>query len=305
MSYLDRYRKRVGQHGTTHKEQMMNEEKEWLEEGFNDVLGHVDAFLNKEEPIDLVIQSTTNNLTKSAMLRPSDIERVGSGAYLSFDGDTWIVRSTNKSRLSPIAELYLCNQVINFPNMEEGVPCYANSTSFGTKGIADTDKFYELDSKTRLYIQRNEITEKLYLGYRFMLAHRNVYEITEIDDMVYPGLYIVTCKLVELCDMDDTENNLAYNGIPLQPEDKPIIPLEIVGEEQVKRRSIHTYQILGAEGGEWSIDNPSLADLVVLDNQTVELHFKSKADWVELKFTTRHQEELMDVYEASLDILIG
>lgn len=304
MGYLDRYRKRAALHGTTYREVMMNQEVEVFERDFTDILGWRMAQLNEQENMDVVIQSTTNNLTKSALLRPSDLERVGSGSYLTFDDETWIIRSINKSRLSPVAELYLCNQLINFPHAEKGVPCYANSTSFGTKGLTDTDKFYELDSKTRIYIQRNELTETLTLGYRFMLSHRYVYQITEIDDMVYPGMYIVTCKMVELCDMDNPELNLAYNGNPLkEPKPEPI-PLQLVGEPQVKRGSTHIYEIVGAVGGEWSLDNPQLATLYPLDETHVEVRFHSKSDWVELKFVTRHQEDLIEVMEASLDILI-
>ena len=306
MSYINRYRKRVGQHGTSYKEIALNQQREELEYEFKNIYGHVEAVLNELEPIDLVIQSTTNNFTKSAMLRPSE-KRVSSGAYLKFDDDFWIVRSLNKSRLSPVAELYYCNQRINFPNLKEAVPCYANSTTFGTKGVTDTDKFYELDSKTRLYIQDNEITKQLKLGYRFMFNHRAVYEITEIESTIYNGLLIITSKLVQLCEMDDLENNLAYNGVPLQPEieNTPPTPLQIVGEEVVKRRSVHRYQVIGATNGRWELDNPSLADLVVIDNGTVELQFKAKSDWLELRFTQRRQEEPIEVSVASLEILIS
>ena len=118
MGYLDHYRKRAALHGTTYREVMMNQEVEVFERDFTDILGWRMAQLNEQENMDVVIQSTTNNLTKSALLRPSDLERVRSGSYLTFDDETWIIRSINKSRLSPVAELYLCNQLINFPHAE-------------------------------------------------------------------------------------------------------------------------------------------------------------------------------------------
>lgn len=305
MSYLDRYRKRVSQHGTSYKEIALNQEREDLEANFTTILGHVEAQLNQKDSVDLVLQSTTNFFTKSAMLRPSDVNRVKSGDYLMFDDEFWLTLTVNKTRLSPVAELYFCNQRLCFPHVPEGVPCYASSTSFGTKGIANIDKFYELDSKTRLYVQKNEITNQLYLGYRFMFEHQQVYEITEIERAIYSGVYVITCRMVELCDMDDTKNNLAYNKRPLECPEPPKQSLEILGSTTVKRKTSEIYRIAGAVAGEWFIDNPKLADLIVLDDQSVELRFGSTSDWLTLTFASRRPEAPFEVEEATLDILIG
>ena len=304
MSYLDRYRKRVSQHGTTEYEQSVREEIHWLEQGFENIIGYVKGTLNKEKPFDLVVQSTTDHLTKTALIRPSDVPTIKTGDYLSFTDETWIVRSINKNRLSPVAELFLCNQTLNFPHCREGIPCYVNSTSFGTKGVVNTDKFQELDSKTRIYIQRNEVTNTLFLGCRLMLSHRHIFEITEMDDMVFPGMYIIACKMGHSCEMDDFENNIAYNEELNQGNSQPPVEVEkptlqINGEMMVKRKSTHLYTLTYPVSGHWTLDQPSLADLTVVNDSQVELCFKTTPEWLTLTFTDLNQ------VSVSINILIS
>lgn len=268
----------MGSKGATHKEATMTRDTAYLEQRFHQIYGHREAMLNEHSLEDVVIQSASNPLTCSGMLRPSST--VKSGDYLAFEGKTWIVRGINTLRLSPVAELYLCNQSFKLAGVENPILCYFNSATSTGQSLTTADKFYELDSKVTLYVQLNELTKCLTTGYR-LIINRRVYKITGINDSTYPSLLMVGCELTDKLEMDNIEEGLAYNGdtVPSTPMD-----LNIFGEEKVKCGSIHRYELSQAVEGEWMVDNPKLAILTIVAPHMVEVEFLNKSDWVELTF---------------------
>lgn len=293
MSYLSHYKKRVSISGTNVKSARMKESRDETERNFEQMVGHVEARRNVGEPIDLVVESTANYLVCKGMLRYDAV--IHSGDYLTFNDQTWIVRGINRNLMNPQVELYFCNQKLNFPAYDEGVPCYVNNTTYGSKGtILAGDKFLELDAKTKIFIQRNVATETLYLGKRIMLGHRYVYRITEMDDTVYPGMFVITCQLDEKNIMDDFEHNLAYNekDLPLVSPSTPSNELgEILGEGQLKRKTTQTYTLSNPLTGEWFVDG---SDFVAVEATTpTSITLKGiKNGWVTLSFQTTEGKTL-------------
>lgn len=285
MNYLDVYRKRVGLHGSTVREVQANTSIREMERVFHQAMGYVEATLNQSEPIEVILESTTNTLVMKGMFRHQS--SIKSGDYISFRDQTWIIRGVNRHLMSPQAELYFCNQVLNFRNVPEGIPCYVNNTTYGSKGtVLAGDKFLELDAKTRIYIQRNPITETLYLGKRLMLSHRYVYRITEMEDTVFPGMFIVTCQLEETNDMDDFENNIAYNSNdPLPPADSNtgMSELQIIGEMQLKRKTSATYSLSSLVEGKWQVEGLDYVEILHEDDASITLQ-GLKSGWVTLSF---------------------
>lgn len=305
MKYYNLYQKRVGLKGTSFKEVAKNEMAETMNAEFESILGHTEGFLNFKEPFDVVLTTTTNALTRTALLRPKTT--LQSGDYLTLEGETWIVRGVNSTRPSMTAELFLCNQTFNLAGVDEPIYCYNNSTTFGTKGVSDIGHFQELDSKTRLYFQRNSITEQIKIGHRLMFANEYLFKVSDINDLVYPGMYIVTCEVDSALDMDDFENNLAYNeGTTLPPavEEDPILYLEITGASQIRKGFKTRYKVNSPIKGEWLLDDPSLGQLNVISDQEVEFIAGQRAGWAELCFATRSQQEPFTVSKAHVDIMI-
>lgn len=302
MRYFDVYKKRASLHGTSYKEIALNKSKQQLNDKFATILGHTEALLNFKDEIDFVHETTSNVFVSSALLRPDTL--LNSGDYLTFNHKTWIVRSLNSDKLSPEAELYLCNQTFRLKGVEEPIYCYSNSSTFGTKGVEDTGKFNELDSKTRLYFQHNAQTEQIKVGHRLMFMNRYVYKINEIDDLVYPGMFIATCSIESHLEMDDFENNLAYNeGQPMESASIPA-SLEIDGVDQLKKSTTERFTVEGDWVGEWSLDDESYATLQVINEREVELTTLKKSGWIELRFSTTHPTNPFEVYVATKEILI-
>ena len=306
MRYLDLYKKRVGLKGHSFKEVAKNEMNDTINAEFESILGHAEGFLNFKDPFDVVLQTTTNPLTRTAILRPETLLK--SGDYLTLEESVWIVKGVNPTRPSATAELFLCNQTFRLSGVEESIYCYCNNSTFGTKGFVDNGHFGELDSKTRLYVQRNEATSQLKIGHRLMFMSEYLFKIIEINDFVYPGLYIITCDIESALNMDDFENNLAYNEVltpsiqPEAPEVTPLLTLE--GPSELRKGSVTRYHVNSNQPGEWALDDESMGKLIAISDNEVEFVAGKNVGWVELSYTMRQQQAPFEVLRVALDIMI-
>lgn len=306
MSYLKLYRKRLNRDGNNIREKRLNDSKNALDRNFVAMNGYRECTLlehmnfttetRESVPFEIVVKSETDELKKTFLLRPNTT--VSNGSYISFEGRTYIIKETNIDPILPTSSAYLCNREIKLHKDDDPIPCYTNSTTYGSKGILDQEKFYELDSKTKIFIQRNEVTENMYIGQRVMFGSGYVYKITEMDDLVYPQMFICVAQRDENVPMDDFENNVAWNSYekptPPNTEDDDTI-VEITGVNKIKLGETFTYE--SNLDVEWSVDDPTIATITHFTNNMVEL-MGIKRGWVTLKATT------VDEVVSELNIMI-
>lgn len=306
MSYLKLYRKKLNRDGNNIREKRLNDSKNALDRNFVAMNGYRECTLlehmnfttetRESVPFEIVVKSETDELKKTFLLRPNTT--VSNGSYISFEGRTYIIKETNIDPILPTSSAYLCNREIKLHKDDDPIPCYTNSTTYGSKGILDQEKFYELDSKTKIFIQRNEVTENMYIGQRVMFGSKYVYKITEMDDLVYPQMFICVAQRDENVPMDDFENNVAWNSYekptPPNTEDDDTI-VEITGVNKIKLGETFTYE--SNLDVEWSVDDPTIATITHFTNNTVEL-MGIKRGWVTLKATT------VDEVVSELNIMI-
>lgn len=296
MSYFERYKKRATKNGVTQSELMRNQSKDYLERTFSHVVGCVKVLVNETRETEMVIKSLADDLEQVAIAKPS--EKVNIGDYLRFNDRLWLVKSLNLDQLSPICRVLYCNQALNASWFKSPIPCHANNTTYGSKGVIDNgSKFLELDAKTKLYIQKNEETDLLYLGFRFIFNNRYVYRVTEVENTIYHGIYVVTCQMDEANDMDDFENNLAYNRKIVKPPNKepdqepgtdfppvvsPSSPPTLVGDQMIRTRQSAVCRLENGLALNWSVDDESLVSLFSLSPNEVQLTASKKTGWVTL-----------------------
>ena len=269
MSYLELYRKRLNRDGSNIREKRLKDSRDALDRNFTIMNGYKECTLiesydvnenyGRGKPFEVVIKSGTEELKKDLIFRP--YVSVESGSYISIDDEdrTYIVNTINQDRTLPVAHCFLCNAMLKIKGCPMEFPIYENSTTFGTKGIVDNggNKFLELDSKTRAYLQYNKFTERIPLGYRFIFKNRYVFSVTEIDHMVY-GHFIMTMKITEKHPDDDFENGIAWNendidftdllGDKVQEE-----AILIEGSPSVKVGTTTDY-FANYENGKWSYE---------------------------------------------------
>lgn len=304
MSYLEIYKKRMSGTKTQAHDKRHETAKHIANRNFTLTEGYFPATLKERESeaveIDVAVRSGTSELQKYIFFRPDT--RVKTGSYISYNDKTYIVREVNIDVNTPKGDCYYCNQAISFKGLDEDIPCYSNSTTYGSKGILDQNKFYELDSKTKVYIQRNKYTETLRIGQRIMFANEYVYKITEIDDLVFKGMYTIVCQRDEILPMDDFENNIAYNEFQTEV-DKPETPspdtVDITGETKIKIGNEYTYTLTQTvEGCQWLIDDESIATIVSASDDSVTIA-GAVTGWITLSATQG------DIVLAEMDILVS
>ena len=292
MSYLELYKKRMNRDMGDVLDIRTKIGEDAINRNFKKAHGYKLASLMREigyvsEDIDIVVNSKTSELEKSFELRPNT--EVGVGSYISYDNKTYIIREVNYDSLNPSAYGFYCNQKINFKNIEYDFPCYTNSTTYGSKGILDQTKFYELDSKTKIYIQKNKYTDKIKIGQRVMFDNRYLYKITEIDDLVFKGMFTAVAQRDESMPMDDFENNVAWNEYE---EDVPEnVVSEIKGDEKVKLGNTGVYTT-DIEDANWNIDDESIATIIECSGNSVTVKF-NKRGWFTLSCNDKVSLDVM------------
>lgn len=301
MSYLDVYKKRVRGQGESILEARTNAGKLYANRNFTNAHGYNKAIIytsyaDEGSDIDVIVESLNSELEKDLIFRPDT--KVGTGAYITYNDKFYIIREVDEDQITPKATAFLCNRHINLKGVEKNIPCYTNSTTYGSKGILDQGKFYELDSKTKIYVQLNEVTKTIKIGQRVMFANRYVYKITEIDDLVFPNMLTIVAERDETLPMDDFENNLAWNSDNNGEKPKQVsrtLGNKIVGNEKIKFNKSDVYTINKPVA--WSIDDETIATIVSKTETKVELR-GIKRGWVTLTATDNGG------VQCSLDIMV-
>ena len=299
MSYFETYKKHLAKQGTTVLEARTNTAKREINRTFSLTHGYNKATLQEDYTkeavdIDIVIKSDNSELEKTILFRPDTKVRVGS--YVEVNNKIYILRELDEDQLSPKGMCFYCNRHINLKGIDKPLYCYTNSTTYGSKGILDQDKFYELDSKTKIYIQRNQYTDTIKIGQRIMFANKYVYKITELDDLVFPNLIVCVAQRDETMPMDDFENNLAWNAyedIVVGDNDEETLS-EIIGEEKVKLNETGTYTI--NKSVDWEIDDLTIATMSSKTDTSIRIK-GIKRGWITLKATdqtgTTYEKDIM------------
>lgn len=308
MSYLEIYKKRMGGVKLQAHDKRDAMAKHLADRNFTLAEGYFPAILKENgkelTEIDVAIRSGTSELQKYIFFRPNSKIKIGS--YITYNEKTYIVKEVNIDGIVPKGDCYYCNQAINFLGLDEPIPCYSNSTTYGSKGILDQGKFYELDSKTKVFIQRNKYTETLKIGYRIMFANEYIYKITEIDDMVFKGMYTIVCQRDEVTPMDDFENNIAYNEFqtPVETPTVPDLPdvvedIHIIGESKLKIGTEQVYSLSQSlENCVWVVDDVSYAHMIEMQENSVTI-VGLKTGWVTL--SVKQGDRVL----SEMDILIS
>lgn len=114
-----------------------------------------------------------------------------------------------------------CNQELNWYGLDEPIPCYCDNSSYGTKGVIDTNLITEYDGKILFYTQYNKKTARIRQDMRFLFDHDKnaVYKVVDVNRVVTGNvLRLVMDKSEVRSEYDDAENNIAYNEFLMNEE---------------------------------------------------------------------------------------
>ena len=295
--YSEIYRQRVakGTDGSA-RQIRLQQAKDNYDRNFKDILGYLQAeyldadMVNNSElakPLDIVISTNTNGYERLISCRPDTLLKAGTYIYYEEMGikKIAIIRELLKSEPIPTYKAFECSQTLTIKNCPYPFPCFSYNSTYSSKGLIDTDRNYILDSRNKLYIQKNEFSCRLwehYHGYRIILGDDDgtvVFKITEMDDFSYKGMFIVSLKVEQRHHLDGVENKLwAYNEKEIDFSDlvnreeegvEVVKPLEIISE--MYYRVGDTFEMIATKLiNEWIYDLSFFSTLEIEDEYTLK-----------------------------------
>ena len=295
--YSEMYRQRVakGTDGSA-RQIRLQQAKDNYDRNFKDIMGYLQAeyldadMVNNSElakPLDIVISTNTNGYERLISCRPDILLKAGTYIYYEEMGikKIAIIRELLKSEPIPTYKAFECSQTLTIKNCPYPFPCFSYNSTYSSKGLIDTDRNYILDSRNKLYIQKNEFSCRLwehYHGYRIILGDDDgtvVFKITEMDDFSYKGMFIVSLKVEQRHHLDGVENKLwAYNEKEIDFSDlgnseeegvEVIKPLEIISE--MYYRVGDTFEMIATKSiNEWNYDLSFFSTLEIEDEYTLK-----------------------------------
>ena len=295
--YSEMYRQRVakGTDGSA-RQIRLQQAKDNYDRNFKDIMGYLQAeyldadMVNNNEsvkPLDIVISTNTNGYERLISCRPDTLLKAGTYVYYEEMGikKIAIIRELLKSEPIPTYKAFECSQTLTIKNCPYPFPCFSYNSTYSSKGLIDTDRNYILDSRNKLYIQKNEYSCRLwehYHGYRIILGDDDgtvVFKITEMDDFSYKGMFIVSLKVEQRHHLDGVENKLwAYNEKEIDFSDlgnseeegiEVIKPLEIISE--MYYRVGDTFEMIATKPvNEWNYDLSFFSTLEIEDEYTLK-----------------------------------
>lgn len=300
MSYIEKYKARMAKQGDGSNRSLRNRQaKDTYNRHFKDSIGYREATVWNRESVekgwinevslDVIVETNTNGYEKMVSCRPDTKLIVGS--YISFkefendsEPKTYIVRELIKPDPIPTYRVFECSQKLCVEGCPIEFPCFSYNSTYSSKGLIDTDRNYMLDSRNKLYVQKNKYSCRLwehYHGYRIRMGDEDgwvTFKITEMDDFSYKGMFIVSLKVEQRHHLDGVENKLwAYNEKEIDFSDLNYVidnqvavkPLEIMSEMYYKVGD--TFEMIATKPvNKWEFDESFFEEIELQTSDTLK-----------------------------------
>ena len=213
MATIEQYRRRLqtsnrGVKEKRRKEADLNNRLAWeLADGHQDALvltrNEVDENKDQWYEMDVLVRHALTGQEKKIITKPYTELPIGS--YVRYNDITCIIRENllDPQDVMPSYKAYVCTTELRLKGCPFTFPVYAFNSSYSSKGLIDLDKVMGIDSRNKLYIQKNKYTVRLYehhRNYRIIIGDEETkyyYFITEMDDISYPGMFVISLKIDE------------------------------------------------------------------------------------------------------------
>ena len=249
MPTLEQYKRRLKGKNESIKKQRrdaadLNNELAWeLADGHQDAMiwTRVETDNNIEEwqDMDILVRHALTGQEKKIITKPNVNLPIGS--YVTYNDITCIIRENllDPQDVMPSYKAFICTTELHLKGCPFVFPVYAFNSSYSSKGLVDYDKLMGLDSRNKLYIQKNKYTVRLYQhhrNYRIAVGDNETqyyYFIIEMDDISYPGMFVISLKIDEKHPNDEgfyafNERVIDFSDLYLTEDDEEPINLPII-----------------------------------------------------------------------------
>ena len=258
MDYFDLYRKRVLGESINIKEKEIAEMISEFDEYLNQSITAEEMYYTKpyelpnlqtNETERMAIIDVTNNdktsLDEKYLLCRNSCD-IDVGCYVNFMNNWYIVQfeEVKTTKTHKKFTLKKCNNIIKFGYKGEvfEMPVNIVSLTLYSKGEKDYRYLTISDSKIRVFVGANEITEAMLKGYRIKTAD-GFYKLTHVNKSDYtrtskyvPGM--ISWMAIETTDLPEDTDDVAYN--PFSDSD---VTDGICGKDSINMGEENTYKI--------------------------------------------------------------
>ncbi|MBO3398453.1 hypothetical protein JJB71_12985 [Clostridium perfringens] len=238
-----------------------------------------DVFINDDkESTRVLIQNTLNTMNENKEERSIQVTmntKLKRGDYIKYkdnneDVTYLIISRVDNHKAYLKAKMRYCNQTLICEGQPYPIKCIADNTTYGTKGVKDNSYYEERDDRLKVWVQKNEWTDRYKENMRFIFDNKIVYEVTKINGAILDGLYIMEMILSTLKPgLDKPELNIAENGTLLDEVqannkvEKQQINEEKTEEDVEPSMDLNVSKLHGGESLEIKVE-PSNAELKVI-----------------------------------------
>ncbi|MDC4245516.1 hypothetical protein [Clostridium perfringens] len=181
-----------------------------------------DVFINDaKESTRVLIQNTVNTMNENKEERSIQVTmdtKLKRGDYIKYkdnneDVTYLIISRVDNHKAFLKAKMRYCNQTLICEGQPYPIKCIADNTTYGTKGVKDNSYYEERDDRLKVWVQKNEWSDRYKENMRFIFDNKIVYEVTKINGAILDGLYIMEMILSTLKPgLDKPELNIADNS---------------------------------------------------------------------------------------------
>ena len=244
MPSIEQYKRRLRMSNRGIKEKRrkaadLNNKLAWeLADGHQDALvltrNEVDKNKDQWHEMDILVRHALTGQEKKIITKPYTELPIGS--YVRYNDITCIIRENllDPQDVMPSYKAYTCTTELRLKGCPFTFPVYSFNSSYSSKGLIDLDKVMGIDSRNKLYVQKNKYTVRLYehhRNYRIIIGDEETkyyYFITEMDDISYPGMFVISLKIDEKHPNDDgffayNEHDINFSDLqPINNKDEDI-----------------------------------------------------------------------------------
>ena len=142
------------------------------------------------------------------------------GDYIEYNEDIYLTTSKpdKDNKNFNVCKITGCDQILKI-NKDISFPCYMDDSSYGQKGVIDTNYVTYSDGQVKILIQDNKWTRSIPDGYRFIFknSYKSCYEVVKDGTETTGNIRRIMIKKTKyMPNKDDLENNIAYNTKKLE-----------------------------------------------------------------------------------------
>ena len=236
---------------------------------------------NRHETNVLISDVARNEQNKDMKLMHVKLNTdLGSGSYVAWDGEIWLVGNEEHNAVMS-HKTYVMSKCLGRINVQFDrsyylYPVAIQNLTIYSDGIRNLESMDLSSVKHSVQIAKNEITETIDIGTRFIIRNK-AFEVTMVDDFTSKNVRTFTVIESVANSLDDLENNMAWNE-KFHITDKGSPNVKIVGDDFIYLGGTAEYEYFYAT--KWELEKNNIATFIFKEDGKCKIKCVSDSRFV-------------------------